>query len=73
LPLRAIDGFTGVERFDGDSATRKDNMMSQDPKPDFLLKCWFVAISATGIPGMIAGLTGLAMVLTFIAVIKGMG
>jgi hypothetical protein len=46
--------------------------MSQNdlPKPDFLLKCWFVAISATGIPGMIAGLTGLAMVLTFIAVMN---
>ena len=40
-----------------------------EPKPDFSLKFWFVAIAATGIPGMIAGLTALAMVLTFVAVL----
>jgi hypothetical protein len=43
-----------------------------EPKPDFSLKFWFVAIAATGIPGMIAGLTALAMVLTFVAVLRGM-
>jgi hypothetical protein len=39
-------------------------------KPDFSLKFWIIAIAASGVPGMVAGLTALAMVLTFVVVIK---
>jgi hypothetical protein len=41
-----------------------------EPKPDFTLKFWIIAIAATGIPGMVAGLTALAMVLTFVVVLR---
>jgi hypothetical protein len=44
-----------------------------EPKPDFMLKFWFVAIAASGIPGIIGGLTALVIVLTFVAVLRVTG
>jgi hypothetical protein len=41
-----------------------------EPKPSFSLRVfWFLGLAATGIPGMIAALLGLGMVLTFLAVV----
>jgi hypothetical protein len=42
-------------------------------KPDFMLKFWGVAIAASGVPGIVGGLTALTLVLTFIAVLRASG
>ena len=77
LPLRAIDGFTGAERFDADSATRKDNMMSQNDlpevKPDLMVKAWVFVITARGPLAIYAGLVALAMLLASMVAIRLFG
>jgi hypothetical protein len=44
-----------------------------EPKPDFMLKFWIVAIAASGIPGIIGGLAALVIVLTFVVVLRVTG
>jgi hypothetical protein len=43
------------------------------PKPDFLVKAWFLVISATTPLGIYAALIALAMLLTCFAVVKVFG